>query len=100
MHKYGLHGNLKATPGNGKQLADLLLEAADLVSNAKGFAMYMVSLDAEDKDIVVVTEVWDSKEDHDNSLKSEAVKALIGKAMPLLAGMPKGGQVMQVLNFV
>jgi quinol monooxygenase YgiN len=99
MHKYGLHGKLKTTPGNGEKLADILLEASKLVSNAKGFGLYMVSLDSEDKDAVIVTEVWDTKEDHDNSLKSDAVKALIGKAMPLLAEMPKGGQVLEVLNF-
>ena len=99
MKKYGLHGNLKATPGNGQQLADILLEAANLVSSVKGFGLYMVSLDKEEDDLVVVTEVWDTKEDHDNSLKSDAVKALIGRAMPLLAEMPKGGQEMEVLNF-
>ncbi|KAA3639746.1 MAG: antibiotic biosynthesis monooxygenase [Bacteroidetes bacterium] len=99
MTKYGLHGKLQATPGNGQQLADILLEASKLVSTAKGFGLYMVSLDQEDKDAVIVTEVWDSKEDHDESLKSEAVRTLIGKAMPLLAEMPKGGQVLEVLNF-
>lgn len=99
MTKYGLHGKLQATPGNGQQLAHILLEASKLVSTAKGFGLYMVSLGQEDKDTVVVTEVWDSKEDHDESLKSEAVRALIGKAMPLLAEMPTGGQVLEVLNF-
>jgi quinol monooxygenase YgiN len=99
MNKYGLHGKLKATAGNGRHLADILLEASRLVSTAKGFGLYMVSLDQEDQDAVIVTEVWDSKEDHDNSLKSAEVKALIGRAMPLLAEMPKGGQVLEVLNF-
>lgn len=99
MNKYGLHGKLKASPGNGQQLADILLEASRLVSTAKGFGMYMVSLDAADQDAVVITEVWDSKEDHDNSLKSDKVKALIGQAMPILAEMPTGGMVLEVLNF-
>ncbi|MCB0650555.1 MAG: antibiotic biosynthesis monooxygenase [Saprospiraceae bacterium] len=99
MNKYGLHGKLKATPGNGQKLAEILLEASRLVSTAKGFGMYMVSLDAADQDAVVITEVWDSKEDHDNSLKSDKVKALIGQAMPILAEMPTGGMVLEVLNF-
>jgi hypothetical protein len=47
---------------------------------------------------VWVTEVWDSKEDDDNSLHVEGVRALISRAMPLLAGQPEKGQELEVIG--
>ncbi|MDF9798684.1 quinol monooxygenase YgiN [Catalinimonas alkaloidigena] len=98
MKKYGLHGNLQAVEGKGDSLADILVQASALVSDAKGCHLYMVSRDAQDKERVWVTEVWDSKEDHDQSLHMEGVQALIAQAMPLLAGQPEKGVVMEVLT--
>lgn len=40
----------------------------------------------------------DSKEEHDNSLKLDSVKSLISQAMPLLDGIPSGGQELSVLG--
>lgn len=98
MKKYGLHGKLKATSGNGEKLANILLEASTLVSTAKGCYLYLVSKDKFEKDAVWVTEVWDSKESHDNSLKVEGVRELIGQAMPILDGQPEKGQELDVLG--
>lgn len=98
MKKYGLHGKLTATPGNGERLAAILLEAARLVSTAKGCRLYVVSRDGNDAESVWVTEIWDSREDHDNSLLVEGVRELIGQAMPILAGRPERGQELEVLG--
>ena len=98
MEKFGLHGKLKATSGNGEQLAQILLEASALVATAQGCQLYLVSRDDQDIDAVWVTEVWDSKEDHQNSLSLPAVKALIAKALPILDGRPESGQVLTVLG--
>lgn len=98
MNKYGLHGYLTATEGKGDELAAILLEASELVSTAKGCQQYIVSKDPENDDVIWISEVWDSKEDHDNSLNVEGVKELIGKAMPILAGQPQNGQVLEVLG--
>lgn len=98
MSKYGLHGKLEATVGNGAQLAEILLGASRLVSKAKGCRLYLVSQESTGSDVVWVTEVWDSKEDHDNSLQVPGVKELIAQAMPLLAGRPEKGQELEVLG--
>ncbi len=58
----------------------------------------MVSKDKNTPDAVWVTEVWDSKEDHDNSLAVAGVRELIAQAMPLLAGMPEKGQELEILG--
>lgn len=98
MNKYGLHGKLKATEGNGNKLASILLDASRLVSTAKGCHLYLVSKDPNDDDTVYVTEVWDSKEEHENSLKVAGVRELISQAMPILAGTPQKGQELDVLG--
>ncbi|MCJ8166520.1 antibiotic biosynthesis monooxygenase [Pontibacter sp. E15-1] len=98
MNKYGLHGKLKAKEGTVDQLADILIQASALVSTAKGCQLYVVSRDTTDKNAVWVTEIWDSKEDHDNSLKVEGVKELISQAMPILDGMPEKGQELEILG--
>lgn len=98
MNKYGLHGKLTATAGNGEKLASILLEAARLVSTARGCRLYMVSKDHSDPDAVWITEAWDSKEAHDNSLQAAGVRELIAQAMPLLDGRPEKGQELEILG--
>ena len=98
MNKYGLHGKLRATAGNGDQLAAILLKASKLVATAPGCHLYLISRDQDDPQAVWVTEVWDSKEDHDNSLNVEGVRELIAQAMPILDGLPQKGQELDVLG--
>jgi hypothetical protein len=43
-----------------------------------------------------VTEVWDSKEDHDASLNIESVKKIISAAIPLIDGKPEKGQELEI----
>jgi quinol monooxygenase YgiN len=98
MNKFGLHGKLTATAGNGDKLAAILLEAAQLVSTAKGCYLYLVSKDQTDPEAVWVTEVWETKEDHAKSLQVAGVKELIAQAMPLLNGRPEKGQELEILG--
>jgi quinol monooxygenase YgiN len=89
-NKYGLYGKLQAQAGKGKELGEILLKAAKLMENAKGCVLYIVSKTADNPDSIYVFEVWDSKEDHDNSLKFPGVRELISQAMPIAAGKPEG----------
>lgn len=98
MPKYGLNGYLQAKQGHGDELADILLEAARGVSEGYGCHVYLVSRDPQDRDRIWVTEVWESKQAHDDSLKTEATKALISEAMPIIAGAPQMGQVLEVVG--
>ena len=98
MKKYGLHGKLKATTGNAEKLASILLQASQLVSTAKGCHLYAISKDPTDPDSVWVTEIWDSRQDHDNSLTIDGVRELIGQAMPLLDGKPEKGQELEIIG--
>jgi len=98
MQKYLLHGKLTAKTGYRDQLASYLLEAAQLVSVVKGCRLYVIGKDESDINAVYVTEIWDSKEDHDNSLKLESTRELITKAMQILDGQPTKGQELEVIG--
>ncbi len=97
-NEYLLRGKLTAKAGHRDELAGILLEASALVSKVKGCRLYAIGKNANDVNAVYVTEIWDSKEDHANSLTIEAVRALIMKAMPILDGMPEKGQEIDLLG--
>lgn len=98
MTYYGLHGSLTASEGNGALLAQHLLEAAALVQDAPGCRLYYIGMEPGQPDTVWISEVWDSKEAHDASLQDERVRALIRRAMPLLAGPPAPGRQLDILG--
>lgn len=98
MNKYLLNGKLTAKPGHQAELAAILMEASKLVATAKGCRLYVMGQNPDDPHSVYITEIWDSKEDHDQSLKVEGVRELITKAMPLLDGQPTKGQELDIIG--
>lgn len=96
--KYGLHGCLTAKAGKAIELSQILLQAAQLMKKTKGCQLYMVSVDKGAPNDIWVTEIWDSKTDHDASLQQDGVRELIGKAMPLLENAPQKGQELNILG--
>src|ERR1700754_4523179 len=87
---YGFTGSFKTKHGKGSEMIAILLQAAEGVRTVKGCHLYIVSQDEKAPDTIHVFETWDSREDHDNSLKLEDSKGLIAQAMPLLEGKPQG----------
>jgi quinol monooxygenase YgiN len=80
---YGLVGQLTAAPGKRAELVAILLEASAAM---EGNLLYLVAEDLADPDLIWITEVWRSRNDHANSLKPAAVQAAIARARPLIAG--------------
>ena len=95
---YLLHGKLTAKAGQRDELANILLQASKLVAAVKGCKVYVIAKDENEQDAVYITEIWDSKEDHDNSLKIENVRDLIMKAMPVIEGKPQKGQELEIIG--
>jgi len=85
--KFGMQVTMTAMPGKGEELAAIMLEASKLVSTLKGCRIYVVQLSTSEKDTVLITEVWDSEEDHKASLSVPEIRELIGTARPLIASM-------------
>lgn len=93
-----MHGKLIAQPGKADELANILLDASQALRNATGCHLYLVLVDEATPDAVFVTEVWDTKEDHDNSLKDENVRNLIMKAVPIINMPIEKGQELKLLG--
>jgi quinol monooxygenase YgiN len=85
--RFGLHGSLLAQPGQRHALLEHMLEAARLMRDAPGCDLYLVATSEADDDAVWITEVWRTEADHDASLSLPAVRELISRARPLIAGM-------------
>lgn len=95
---YGLQGKLTAKEGQGQELAKVLMQAAELMKKAKGCRLYSVGIDINNPEDIWISEIWDSKNDHDASLKSPEVRALIGMAIPMLAENPQQGKELKILG--
>jgi quinol monooxygenase YgiN len=80
---YGLIGKFKAHPGKREDLMALMLDETPPMAGCRS---YVVARDPKDEDGVWITEVWDTREQHKASLEIPAVRAVIQKAMPLIAG--------------
>jgi quinol monooxygenase YgiN len=87
MGRFGLCGTMIARTGQRDALLALLLEAADLIADAPGCEVWIVNTIPDHPDALWVTEVWRSQGDHAASLTNEAVREIIGRARPLIAGI-------------
>ena len=83
---YGMIARIKAQPGKRAELAAILLEGTGTMP---GCLSYIVAEDTAEPDTLVVTEAWESKQGHDDSLKLPSVQSTIAKGRPLIAGFEK-----------
>ncbi|GAC1641913.1 MAG: antibiotic biosynthesis monooxygenase [Chloroflexota bacterium] len=89
MSKLALYTKFSAHPGQRDRLVEQLLGAARLMDSAPGCALYIVNTSPDDAGTVWVTEVWESPQQHRDSLSIEGVPSLIEQTMPLLAAAPE-----------
>lgn len=80
---YGLIGRMKAIEGRRDELARIMMEGT---SEMPGCLSYIVANDPTDADALWITEVWDSRDSHEASLRLPSVKEAITKGRPLIAG--------------
>lgn len=80
---YGLIGKMLATEGQRDELAKLLLQGTE---EMPGCLSYVIASDPTDPNALWITEVWDSRESHEASLKLPTVQAVIRQGRPMIAG--------------
>jgi quinol monooxygenase YgiN len=83
-----MHVRFTAQPGHGDELVAILLEAAAGMESESDCLLYVVSRSPGDADTVFVTEAWTTRDAHDRSLDDDDVRAVIARAMPLMAAPP------------
>lgn len=84
MALHARQGKIVATPGARDRLAAILAAGT---GDMPGCRLYLVLIDPDDTDAVLITEVWDSAEAHAASLQLPGVKAAIAEARPLIAAI-------------
>ncbi|PWB69586.1 MAG: antibiotic biosynthesis monooxygenase [Anaerolineales bacterium] len=97
---YGLIGKIKAIPGERDTLSAILLEGA---ADMPGCLSYIVAHDPADADAIWVTEVWEGRESHRDSLSLPVVQQAIARGRPFIAGfgerfetVPVGGHGLSI----
>jgi quinol monooxygenase YgiN len=93
MSLYGRTGVITAQPGQRDALLALLL-GMSATDGMKGCRAYWIGPSTDKADDIVITEAWDSAEDHMASLKIPAVIEAIGRARPMIAGVSGQGFAM------
>jgi len=80
---YGMIGKIKAQPGKRAELIALLSGGT---GDMPGCIAYLIAEDVKDAEGIWITEIWQSKQHHADSLKLPAVQEAIAKGRPLIAG--------------
>jgi quinol monooxygenase YgiN len=80
---FGQINRITTVAGKRDEVVQLVLSGSD---NMPGCRSYLVARDADNADIIWVTEVWDSADMHKASMDIPEVKASVEKAMPMIAG--------------
>jgi len=83
--RYGYIGSMKVQPGHRDKVVDILVGGADGL-RAAGCHLYAVTVAADDDVTIWVSEVWETKQHHDDSLQLPETRAAIATVMPMLSG--------------
>jgi quinol monooxygenase YgiN len=86
---FAMQARFPTLPGEGDAFEAILLEAAAGLERDDACLLYAVGRDGDDPDVVWVTEIWSDGDAHAASLADPAARAMIARAMPLLAGPPE-----------
>lgn len=82
---YAYQGTMRTRPGRRDEVVAVLLSGTGGL-RAAGCHLYAVGVSETDPDLIVVSELWASKEHHDASLELPETTAAIEAAMPMLTG--------------
>ena len=80
---YGLIGKMLSVEGAREELLRTMVNG---MREMPGCLSYIIARDPVDPNALWITEVWESREEHQASLQLQTVQETIGKARPLIAG--------------
>lgn len=79
---FGLIGKMRAVAGKRDELIGILAAGTGAMP---GNVSYVIAEDPDDRDVIWVTEIWDSAETHAASLDLPEVREAITRGKPLIA---------------
>ena len=80
---FGQINKITTVPGKRDEVVRLVMNGSD---EMPGCHSYIVAKDAQDADVIWVSEVWDSAEMQKASMEIPDVKQSVEQAMPMIAG--------------
>ena len=86
--RFAQHTRLRARPGKRDALAAKFLEVAELQAENPACELSLVSASLEE-DVVFLTEVWTSAEEHERARTSPDLQAWAEEMPALVAGPPE-----------
>ena len=87
MKPFAFSGKLTAHPGQRDALLEVLNDGVNKLRTLEGCISYIVYESEEDPNDLWITELWTSQEAHAASLHNDAIRAVIQRGKPLIAGM-------------
>jgi quinol monooxygenase YgiN len=78
------YGKATAKPGKGADLAEILLAAAAGLEDDPGCELYLINRQADQPDVIWVTELWRSQGDLDASLERIRGSSGVAQALALV----------------
>jgi quinol monooxygenase YgiN len=89
MTRFAQHTKLRARTGKRDELIAKFLEAADMQRDNPANELTLVSSSPDDEDVVYLTEVWTSAEEHERARESDEVQAWAADMPSLVDGPPE-----------
>jgi quinol monooxygenase YgiN len=80
---------LRARAGKRDELVAKFLEVADMQRDNPACELMLVSSSPEEDDVVLLTEVWTSAEEHERARQSSEVQAWAAQMPSLVGGPPE-----------
>jgi quinol monooxygenase YgiN len=87
--RFAQHTRIRARPGRRDELVAKFLEAAEMQRDNRANELMLVSSSPDDDDVVYLTEVWSSPEDHERARHSDEVKEWAADMPELVDGEPE-----------
>ncbi len=84
MSSVGRYAKLTAKPGMGDELARELLEVANGLQDSPGCQLYVINRSPGESDVVWVTELWNSQEELEASLQTDAARERMPAVLELI----------------
>jgi quinol monooxygenase YgiN len=93
---YSLINKLTTKPGQRDRVTKILLDSMKLFDDNPACVSSIVHEAAEDPNVIWVTDLWTSKEEHEAALQAPELRPFVEAAMPLLEHMPEQTEVRPV----
>jgi quinol monooxygenase YgiN len=89
LARFAQHSRLRAQAGKRDELVAKFLEVTDMQRDNPACELMLVSSSPEEDDVVFLTEIWTSAEDHERARQSPEVQAWAAEMPSLVAGPPE-----------